>query len=47
MPVGFQNAEPGFVHTEAIANRCRVVLANGQGVYFLAERGERRPRTDT
>src|SRR3546814_12155255 len=28
---------------EAVANQCRVVLANGQGVYFLAEQGARRP----
>ena len=29
--------------TEAIANQCRIVLVKDQGVYFLAERGERRP----
>ena len=26
-----------------IANQCRIVLVKDQGVYFLAERGERRP----
>ena len=28
---------------EAVANQCRVILVKDQGVYFLAERGERRP----
>ena len=31
------------VLAEAVANQCRVVLAKDQGVYFLAEQGERRP----
>ena len=31
------------VLAEAIANQCRVILVKDQGVYFLAERGERRP----
>lgn len=26
-----------------VANRCRVAVIKDQGVYFLAERGERRP----
>src|SRR3546814_7504361 len=31
------------VLTEAIANQCRAVLVKDQGVYILAECGERRP----
>ncbi|MGA4814804.1 hypothetical protein ACPA9J_03100 [Pseudomonas aeruginosa] len=31
------------VLTEAIASQCRVILVDDQGVYFLAEQGERRP----
>ncbi|BAU73216.1 Hypothetical protein ppKF707_2827 [Metapseudomonas furukawaii] len=27
---------------EAAANQCRVILVKDHGVYFLAERGERR-----
>lgn len=28
---------------EAVVNQCRIILVKDQGVYFLAERGERRP----
>ncbi|HBN8507708.1 DUF3085 domain-containing protein [Pseudomonas aeruginosa] len=31
------------VLAEAIANQCRVILVKDQGVYWLAEHGERRP----
>lgn len=43
MSLRFKGAELRPVLAEAVANQCRVVLAKDQGVYFLAERGERRP----
>lgn len=43
MSLRFKSADLRPVLTEAIANQCRVVLVKDQGVYFLAERGERRP----
>lgn len=43
MSLRFNGAELRPVLAEAVANQCRVVLAKDQGVYFLAERGERRP----
>jgi hypothetical protein len=43
MSLRFKGADLRPVLTEAIANQCRVVLVKDQGVYFLAERGERRP----
>lgn len=43
MSLRFRGADLRPVLTEALANQCRVVLVKDQGVYFLAERGERRP----
>ncbi|WP_275629545.1 DUF3085 domain-containing protein [Pseudomonas sp. 273] len=43
MSLRFKGADLRPVLAEAISNRCRVVLAKDHGVYFLAERGERRP----
>lgn len=43
MSLRFKNANLRPVLAEAAANRCHVVLVKDQGVYFLAERGERRP----
>lgn len=43
MSLRFKNADLRPVLAEAAANQCRVVLVKDQGVYFLAERGERRP----
>ena len=43
MPLRFRGSDLRPVLVEAVANQCRVVLAKDQGVYFLAERGERRP----
>ncbi|NNN28671.1 DUF3085 domain-containing protein [Pseudomonas nitroreducens] len=31
------------VLAEAVVNQCRIILVKDQGVYFLAERRERRP----
>ena len=43
MSLRFKGSNLRLVLAEAVANQCRVVLAKDQGVYFLAERGERRP----
>jgi hypothetical protein len=43
MALRFKGTDLRPVLAEAVANQCRVVLAKDQGVYFLAERGERRP----
>lgn len=43
MSVRFKDTELRPVLLEAVLNQCRVVLVKDQGVYFLAERGERRP----
>ena len=43
MTVRFKGAELRPVLAEAVANQCRIILVKDQGVYFLAERGERRP----
>ncbi|MGP3790503.1 DUF3085 domain-containing protein [Pseudomonas sp. B392_1p] len=43
MPLRFKGADLRPVLAEAVANRSRVILAKDQGVYFLAEGGERRP----
>jgi hypothetical protein len=43
MSVRFKGTELRPVLAEAVANQCRVILVKDQGVYFLAERGERRP----
>lgn len=43
MSLRFKGTDLRPVLAEAVANQCRVVLAKDQGVYFLAERGERLP----
>lgn len=43
MPLRFKGSDLRPVLAEAVANQCRVVLAKDQGVYFLAESGERHP----
>ena len=43
MSLRFKGSDLRPVLAEAVANQCRIVLAKDQGVYFLAERGERRP----
>jgi len=43
MTVRFKGTELRPVLAEAVANQCRVILVKDHGVYFLAERGERRP----
>ncbi|HFO1314307.1 TPA: DUF3085 domain-containing protein [Pseudomonas aeruginosa] len=43
MTIRFKGADLRPVLTEALANQCRVILVKDQGVYFMAERGERRP----
>src|SRR3546814_17678019 len=43
MSLRFKGADLRPVLTEAIANQCRAVLVKDQGVYILAECGERRP----
>ena len=42
MSLRFKGSDLRPVLAEAVANQCRIVLAKDQGVYFLAERGERR-----
>ena len=43
MTVRFKGTELRPVLAEAAANQCRVILVKDQGVYFMAERGERQP----
>ncbi|MEW9897980.1 DUF3085 domain-containing protein [Chitinivorax sp. PXF-14] len=43
MSVRFRGTDLRPVLAEAVVNQCRVVLVKDQGVYFLAERGERNP----
>lgn len=43
MSVRFKSTDLRPVLTEAVANQCHVILVKDRGVYFLAERGERRP----
>lgn len=43
MSVRFKGTDLKPVLAEAVVNQCRVVLAKDHGVYFLSERGERRP----
>ncbi|MGK8436744.1 DUF3085 domain-containing protein [Ectopseudomonas hydrolytica] len=43
MSLRFKGADLRPVLAEAVANRCHVILVKDQGVYFLAEHGERRP----
>ncbi|MCB1887472.1 MAG: DUF3085 domain-containing protein [Rhodocyclaceae bacterium] len=43
MSVRFKGTDLRPVFAEAVANQCRVILVKEQGVYFLAEPGERRP----
>ena len=43
MSVRFKGSDLRPVLAEAVVNQCRVILVKDQGVYFLAEHGERRP----
>lgn len=43
MSLRFKGADLRPVLVEALSNRCKVILVKDHGVYFLAERGERRP----
>lgn len=43
MSLRFKGADLRPVLAEALANRSKVILVKDHGVYFLAERGERRP----
>ena len=43
MTLRFKGVELRPVLTEAVTNQSRVILVKDQGVYFLAERGGRRP----
>jgi Protein of unknown function (DUF3085) len=43
MSLRFKNAALRPVLVEAVTNQCQIVLVKDQGVYFLAERGERQP----
>ncbi|MCC8445513.1 DUF3085 domain-containing protein [Xanthomonas translucens] len=43
MSLRFKGSDLRPVLTEAIDSQCRVMLVKDQGVYFLAEHGERRP----
>lgn len=43
MPLRFKGTDLRPVLAEAVSSQCRVVLVKDQGVYFLAERGARRP----
>ena len=42
MSLRFKGTDLRPVLKEAIANKCKIILVKDQGVYFLAERGERR-----
>lgn len=39
----FRNADLRPVLAEAVANKCGISLAKDEGVYFIADRGERTP----
>ena len=43
MSVRFKGTDLRPVLAEAVVNQCRAILVKDQGVYFLAERGKRRP----
>lgn len=43
MSIHFSGTDLRLVLAEAVVNQCRVILVKDQGVYFMAERGERRP----
>ena len=43
MTIQFSSSDLHHVLAEAIANDCRVILVKDHGVYFMSERGERRP----
>ncbi|WP_426683055.1 DUF3085 domain-containing protein [Xanthomonas translucens pv. undulosa] len=43
MSLRFKGANLRPVLAEAIASQCRLILVKDQGVYLLAEHGERRP----
>ncbi len=40
----FRNADLRPVITEALENKCKLVLVKDQGVYFMSERGEQTPQ---
>lgn len=42
MSLRFKGTDLRPVLNEAITNKCQIILVKDQGVYFLAERGERR-----
>ncbi len=42
MSIRFKGSDLRPVLAEAAVNQCRIILVKDQGVYFLAERGERR-----
>lgn len=42
MSLRFKGTDLRPVLNEAITNKCQIILVKGQGVYFLAEHGERR-----
>ena len=39
----FRNADLRPVITEALQNKCKLILVKDQGVYFMSERGEQTP----
>ncbi|EHC5873721.1 DUF3085 domain-containing protein [Salmonella enterica subsp. enterica serovar Eastbourne] len=43
MSLRFKGSDLRPVLAEAVANKCRVILAKDQGVYFLSEHAERHP----
>jgi len=43
MALRFKNADIRPVLAEAQSNQCSLLLVKDQGVYFMSERGERRP----
>ncbi|MBW1249420.1 DUF3085 domain-containing protein [Pseudomonas tolaasii] len=43
MSLFFKGSDLKPVLAEAIANQCSIILVKDQGVYWLAERGERQP----
>lgn len=40
----FKNADLRPVITEAVENKCKLILVKDQGVYFMSERGEQTPQ---
>ncbi len=43
MSLRFKGADLRPVLAEALSNRCKVILVKDHGVYFISNRGERRP----